>query len=83
MMNLMKSAGLVDKDVSRIVNDVVENCDICLKHKKTPPKPVVSIPLSSKFNDVVALDLKKWNDGQILHVIDLFSRFTRAKFKRD
>ena len=79
MVSLLKNSGISGSDVSKIVRDVIDKCTICKRHKRTPPRPVVSIPLSNKFNDVVALDLKKWKDGQILYIIDLFSRFTRGK----
>ncbi|XP_066914214.1 uncharacterized protein [Clytia hemisphaerica] len=46
----------------------------------TPPRPAVALPLAAQFNDKVALDLKKWGDKWILHMIDMWSRLTVSKF---
>ena len=46
----------------------------CLKFKKTPMRPAVSLPLATKFNEAVAMDLKYWKNGlYIFYLIDMFS----------
>ena len=47
-----------DKETQEIVEEVSRSCTACLKHKKTPPRPKAGLPLSSDFNEVVALDLR-------------------------
>ena len=34
------------------------------------------LPMASKFNEVVAMDLKKWDNCWISHLIDMWSRLT-------
>lgn len=42
-------------------------------------RPAVSLPLATKFNEAVAMDLKYWKNGlYIFYLIDMFSRFTKA-----
>ncbi len=41
---------------------------------------MASFPMASHFNEKVAMDLKKWGDRWILHMIDMFSRFTVSVF---
>jgi transposase InsO family protein len=36
--------------------------------------------MAQAFNDRVAIDLKKWDNGWILHMIDMWSRFTVSTF---
>ena len=36
--------------------------------------------MASQFNEKVTLDLKKWGDKWILHMIDMWSRLTVSKF---
>lgn len=36
--------------------------------------------MAKTFNEMVAMDLKKWNEKWILHIIDMFSRFTVSVF---
>ena len=50
------------------------------KYAKTPPKPVVSMPMAKEFNEKVAMDLKQWNGLRILHIIDMWSRYTVSVF---
>ena len=48
-------------------------------NQKAKPRPAVSLPRSTRFNQVVSLDLKEYQDGKhryILYVVDLFSRLT-------
>ena len=63
----------------QIVDNISPECEICKRYKKTPPTLVVSLPLSTRFNEVVAMDLKKFGDVYFLHLIDLFTRFCKSK----
>ena len=38
------------------------------------------MPMASKFNEKVAMDLKLWNGRWILHIIDMWSRYTLSTF---
>ena len=38
------------------------------------------MPMASKFNEKVAMDLKQWNGRWILHIIDMWSRYTLSVF---
>ena len=49
-------------------------------YHKTPPRPVVAMPMASCFNQKMCMDLKKWEDKWILHMIDMFSRLTISVF---
>ena len=40
----------------------------------------VGMPMASKFNENVAMDLKQWNGRWILHIIDMWSRYTLSVF---
>ena len=83
LVKLIQSAGYKSVDVTTTLEDIVENCEICKTHKKTPPKPAVSLPLARDFNDTVAVDLHQLEDGLwYLHAIDLFSRFSAGCLMR-
>lgn len=76
---LFSDAGIRDSEYDTLIEDITENCDVCMKYKKTPPRPIVSLPLARDFNEVVAMDLKEWDKGKnvwILHLIDLATRFS-------
>ena len=65
-------------DIIREVEEVTENCDVCKKYKRSPPTPVVSLSLASRFNEVVAMDLIEVHGKYVLHLIDLFARYSAA-----
>ena len=62
------------------VNKISDECDICKKYRRTPSKPIVSMPMAREFNETVAMDLKEWKKGEIyfLHLIDMATRFSRS-----
>ena len=79
LKNLLKSAGVNDEQYNKIIDEISENCEICLKYKKVKPRPVVGLPCGRYFNDIVAMDLKKLHDEcTILHMIDMATRYSSA-----
>ena len=50
-------------------------------NRKHKPKPAAALPRANKFNQVVSMDLKHYEDSPykyILYLVDLFSRFMVA-----
>ena len=78
LIRLVRQSGITDKKLEREINSVTKQCITCLKHRRTPPRPVVSLPMSSKFNDVVAMDLKSWGKSYFLVMVDMATRFCTA-----
>ena len=77
---LLKSADVLDKESEEKITEITENCTICKRYKKTPSRPAVCLPLATRFNETVAMDLKEFKPGiYFLHVIDLYTRFSLAK----
>ena len=77
LKKLIMSAGEGSDRLLNAVDVVAENCDTCKRFKRAPPRPVVSIPMGTKFLEVVAMDLKHWRGNTwILHLIDTYSRFS-------
>ena len=80
-VKLLKSAGAWFEQLQSVVDNLYSKCEICKIFAKKPNKPEVSMPLASRFNQVVTMDLKKWKDGRyILHIIDMFSRYSISVF---
>ena len=57
LKNLLKNAGLLTIEISKVVDEISKNCVICKTHKKPSPRPVVSLPRATKLNQTVATDL--------------------------
>ena len=78
LRKLLVDAGVEDLKMLKLMEDVSKTCDICTRYKKTPPKPVVTIPLAKVFNQHVAMDLKDIGQKKILHMIDHATRYSAA-----
>ena len=84
LKGLLRDAGVLSPACSKVIDDIATNCQICLKFKKTPARPVVSLPLATSFNEVVVMDLKKWGQNKwILHLIDAATGFTMSRIIND
>ena len=76
LKSLLQNAGLWRNEYADLLEEINKSCDLCKRYAKTPPRPVVGLPMASHFNETVAMDLKQWNGCWILHIIDMWSRYT-------
>ena len=78
LIRLVETSGEKDQELNKSIEEVTNNCDYCKRYKKPSPKPVVSFPLATVFNDTVAMDLKVYTNNQIylLHIIDHLTHFS-------
>ena len=51
------------------VKKMLASCITCFRFKKPSLKPVVSLPMASKFNESVSIDLKSWDKIYFLVMI--------------
>ena len=80
LIKLIDDAGSWKNDFVDILKKIHEECKTCKEYAKVPPRPVVGLPMATKFNQKVAMDLKQWEQRWILHLIDMFTRFTVSVF---
>ena len=85
LKQFFKNSSDNDKEVLNLVDKVHDKCNVCRRFKKSPARPKVGLPVSSDFNECVALDLKerKSNKEYILYAICTFSRLTRGVIIKD
>ena len=79
-VKLLKNAKAWSHDMHDMIDKIIEQCEGCILRKRSPDRPNVCLPMASDFNQKVCIDLKKWEDGYILYMIDMYSRFTVAAF---
>ena len=65
-----------NKELLQAIDSVSDSCDICQRFRKSPPRPVVGMPMATRFLESVAMDLKFYNGQPILHMIDLCTRLS-------
>ena len=80
LIKLLKDAEFWEDEYTEMLNKIHESCVTCKEYAKVPPRPVVALPMATKFNEKVAMDLKQWEERWILHLIDMFTRFTVSVF---
>ena len=78
LIDLVKKAGADREDLCKAIGEVSETCEVCARLKKAPPRPAVSIPLASKFNDAISIDLKCWGSKYFFVIVDVATRFVTA-----
>ena len=81
--NLLKDGNVDDKELFDLVSDSEKVCTVCQKYKKASLRPVVCFPRSREFNESLAIDLKFYLPSYLLHIIDHFTRFSRAVVIKD
>lgn len=67
LVKLFCDARVWNENFRDILKDIEEKCQICKLYKRTPPKPVVALPIGNDFNDAICIDLKHWG-GQRLDI---------------
>lgn len=77
-IKLLKDADSWSKDMTGIIDKIIDGCEGCIKRKRNPDRPAVAMPLASEFNEKLAIDLSFYKDYTILHMIDMWSRLSVA-----
>ena len=80
LAGFLHNTNIWDNIYQTDLEQIKSTCALCTAFKPKPSRPVVSLPLASKFNQCVAMDLKQWHNKWILYLIDMWSRLTVAKF---
>ena len=65
-----------NEELKSEIRKVTEQCDTCMRFKRTPPRPVVGLPLATRVNECVGMDLKFHLGNIILHLVDHVSRLS-------
>ena len=60
------------------VKGISRNCDVCKRYKHAPRRPVVGMPVATRFNQIIAMDIKFCKGKPVLHLIDVLTRFSAS-----
>ena len=87
LIELLEDAGQLEKnnrenremrELRQEVKMISNDCVTCKKFRKTPARPVVGLPWSSRFNEAVSLDLGEFDGKRFLVMVDLGTRYCQA-----
>lgn len=85
LQKLVKHADKGQTQLLSAIQTITDECTVCQLYKRPSRRPVVTIPMASTFNNVVAIDLKEIKDAistnkcWILHLVDHFTRFSAGR----
>ena len=57
-----RNTGKLDEDTKKMIDSLVDKCDICKKNSHSKSKPSVAVPRGTDLNYVMAVDLKEVGD---------------------
>ena len=60
LISVIRTAGVSNKNLEDSIEAFTSSCATCVKFKRPNPRPVVSVPMASRFNELLAMDLKIW-----------------------
>ena len=78
LISLIKNSGCNNEMLKNAIIDVTKSCVTCCKFRKPVPRPVVSLPMASQFNETISMDLKSYNNVYFLVLVDLATRYCAA-----
>ena len=67
LKNLLKNAGLLTVEISKLINEICENCAFCKTNAKHPSMPIAGLSRATAFKHTIAMDL--------LNLIKIFGIF--------
>ena len=73
-----RSVGKLDGETKKLIDEVVDMCEICKKNSRSKSKPLVAIPRATYFNLVGAIDLKSVGDRYGLWMVCTFTKFVKG-----
>ena len=53
LKSLLQNAGLWRNEYVDLLEEINKSCDLCKRYAKTPPRPVVGLPMATHFNETV------------------------------
>ena len=81
ILEAKKEVGVGDMSVEGLreeLKKISEECETCVKYKRTPPRPVVGMPWSGRFNQVISIDLGEYKGKRFMVMVDMATRFCQA-----
>ena len=76
LVKLLRNAGNSELELEMEIKKVTRKCKVCKLLKRPPPRPVVGLPMATRFGQCVAMDLKYFRNVYLLHVIDHATRLS-------
>ena len=80
LIALLKDAEVWQDQYQETMTQIEEKCEFCKIYAKTPSRLIGVVLMASKCNEKVAMVHKQWNNGWLLNIIDMWSKYTSSMF---
>ena len=74
LRKLLNDSGRKDSALHGAVEEVTNSCETCLRYRQPHPRPAVSMPMASVFNETMSADLKIWKSSYFLVLVDMCTK---------
>src|ERR1700755_1664326 len=71
------------RDIKEDIGELSDNCEVCIRYKKTPSRPTVGLSLAKRFNETVAMDLGELEGNKFLVMLDLGTGYCQASWVKN
>ena len=84
LLKLVENTDTCSPELKSSIIKLDSECEHCIRFKRDPSRPKVSIWSPNDVNEAVSMDLKQLSTGDImLHIVDMFSRFSLTRIIED
>ena len=56
LITLQRNVGSDDDELFNVIKDLERSCEVCIRYRRSNPRPVVGLPMAQVFNECVAMD---------------------------
>ena len=67
LISLLKDAHVWKESFENDLALISQNCELCKVYAKTPARLSLALPMATRFNEKVAMNLKEWEKHWTLH----------------
>ena len=76
---IIHNAGALNSELSKIIDDAIPKCDICINYRKPSPHPLVGYAKATTFNETISMDLHEIQSNiWYMHITHELTRLSNA-----
>ena len=83
LVKLVRNEGKECEDLVTEIRSLSKACKICKEYRKPSPRPVVGLPMATRFGECVAIDLKTYGKVHFMHLVDHATRLSAGAIIRN
>ena len=78
LIKLLSNANMSSDEIENEIKAVTASCDVSIWLQEPVPRPNLRIPLATKFNETIAINLKIWGKVYFMVIVHTATRFCQV-----